>query len=241
MKKSFIFCYRDRETHLNITIPRIRELYPDCEIIVVEQNDNEKFRRANLFNIGAQKATGDLLIFHDIDYYPVDVLYYEGDTDVYLPVRRATFTYNDLTPKPLEEVPGGYRHFREAVDDDFFGAVEVFKRDAFFKINGFSTKFVGWGFEDADLRNRIAAHELSVQRGSGQFLALDHPDSGPSQDDQDFRSNIQLAYQFNPNYTDGVSTEEADIEEVITHHADVDHWYHVTNFNRPNYIMGSVF
>ena len=203
MKYSFVFCYRNRPEHLAITIPRIRELYPDAEIIVAEQADDKKFRRANLLNEGARIATGDILVLHDIDYYPKDVVYYDSGhndfahgPDVYLPVHRVVFMYNHLEEKPIEEVPGGYRHFRDAVDSNFFGGVITFKKESFMKINGFSPDYIGWGFEDADLRGRVYINHLKVIRTpkeSGLFWALDHVDSGPAQGDPDFQRNIEMA------------------------------------------------
>lgn len=242
MKYSFIFCYRNREEHLNITIPRIREVMKnqDHEIIVVEQDDTRKFRRANLLNEGAKVATGDILIFHDIDYYPSDdVVYYDGISDVYLPVHKAIFVYNNFTEKPLEEVPGGYRHFRNGVDENFFGAVEVFKRDAFFKINGFSPLYVGWGFEDADLRERVQHYELSVMRGNCTFLALDHLDSGPSLFDSDFRYNMTRARQWKLDLDRGVKNQPAKVSEITPTHSLVDKWLLVTDFDGPLFIVSS--
>jgi hypothetical protein len=233
---SFIFCYRNRETHLNITVPRIRELYGDkAEIIVVEQNDTKKFRRANLLNEGARSASKDILVFHDIDYYPTDGLtYWDGISDVFLPVKKVEFVYNDLTPKPIEEVPGGYRHFKNSVDDNFFGGVTTFKRDAFFSINGFSPLYIGWGFEDADLRERIAHGRLSVARSAGnKFLALDHPDSGPSFQDQDFLNNIHLSQNWDKHRNKGVSNQPSKVEQVKPKHELVDKWLLTTDFDGP--------
>jgi hypothetical protein len=245
MKYSFIFCYRNRETHLNITIPRIRDLHPDAEIIIVEQNDQKKFRRANLLNEGARVATGDILILHDIDYYPTDnVMYYDGTSDVFLPVKQVEFVYNTLAPKPLSEVPGGYRHFKDGVDANFFGAVEVFTREAFFTINGFSPLYVGWGFEDSDVRERIHHYGLTVIRGNGQFLALDHPDSGPTFQDQDFLNNIHRSQNWQRDLAHGVKTQPSHAEQVVPKHKEVDKWIMATEFDpppAPTHIMVSKF
>lgn len=245
MKYSFIFCYRDRDTHLKITIPRICELYPDAEIIVVEQNDKKKFRRANLLNEGAKAATGDILIMHDIDYYPDHVEYWDGKSEVFLPVRYVRFVYNDLSLKPLEEVPGGYRHFINGVDDNFHGGVTTFTRDTFFKINGFSSMFVGWGFEDADLRERIAAAGITPVRAKDNvFLALDHPDSGPAPHDADFNRNIQLATQSHLYRDKGVKNQPSTVDigsAMLQNRYVIDKWIQATDFDGPSYIEASSF
>lgn len=241
MKISIIIPFRDRFTHLHILIPRLRQVFAfvDHEIIVVEQNDNKKFRRGNLLNEGARVSSGDLLIFHDVDYYPDKVQYYDWEhpTDVFLPVKRVNFVYNNLEPKPIDEVPGGYRHFRVSVDDDFYGGVEVFRRDAFFKINGFSPDFVGWGFEDADLRERVAANGLTVARHSrNEFLALDHVDNGPVPGDRDFQRNIEKWHMWRNNLSRGINNchpAKIDIVSTLATLTDVDIWIKATEFDPP--------
>jgi hypothetical protein len=220
----------------------------DHEIIIVEQNDQKKFRRANLLNEGAKVATGDILILHDIDYYPTDnVVYYDGKSDMWLPVKRVVFVDEKFNEKNIMDVPGGYRHFKQSVDDNFFGGVEVFTRDAFFKINGFSPLFIGWGFEDADLRERVQHYNLTVARSTdGLFNALPHPDSGPSQYDQDFRRNIEMAAHWQFYLPHGIDTQPSTVE-VINNPAwpaEVDIWVKATDFDgapAKTHIVSSVF
>jgi len=248
MKYSIIFSYRNRKEHLDIIIPRIRQVFQgtDHEIIVAEQKDEKKFRRANLLNAGANVATGDVLILHDVDYYPTDgVVYYDGVSDVYLPVKRAEFVKNDLTPRTFYEIPRGYRHFKNSVDDNFFGAVSVFTRHAFSKINGFSPEFIGWGLEDADLRERVYMAQLRVNRHpSNLFYALEHPDSGPAMNDTDFRRNISLSQETRLHLHKGASNQPNTITNVTPKHAGVDVWIECTDFDPPpppTYIIASTF
>lgn len=193
MKYSIIIPYRDREEHLRILVPRLQEVFEkaDYEIIVSEQDNTNNFRRGNMRNEGARVATGDILLFHDVDYYPHDVdNYYDGKSDVFLPVKYVIFTSNALVPKQLHEIPGGYRHFCNGVDANFFSGVLAFRREAFFKINGFNPTYVGWGLEDEDLRERSIAARLTMKRStSNTFYALDHVDSGPPPMDKDFQTN----------------------------------------------------
>jgi hypothetical protein len=209
---------------------------------VVEQADTNKFRRANLLNEGAKYATGDILVLHDIDYYPEHVTYWDGVSDVYLPVKYVRFVYNDLNVKPIDEVPGGYRHFVNGVDENFFGGVTTFKRDAFFKINGFSWRYVGWGFEDADLRERIAVNNLTVARSQDNvFLALDHPDSGPQPTDRDFLKNIQMSMKPELYFADGVNNQPSSTDVGLTRHPGVDLWLLASDFDGPTNIITSSF
>jgi hypothetical protein len=235
-KYSIIICYRNRENHLEVNIPRLHQYFTglgvDFEIIVVEQYDTNPFCRGQLFNEGAKIATGNILIFHDVDHYPTDGTNYTNfNTDVFLPLTRVIYVDKNLQPKPMENVPGGYRHFKDGVDSNFFGGVSIFKKEKFFEINGFSNVYVGWGLEDADLRERVLYYGLSVERASNNtFFALDHPDSGPPPGDTNFENNNKaFAYRYQLlNY--GVKSQLAEVEEVIPPVVEITKWLRVTNF-----------
>lgn len=238
MSLSIIIPYRDRKEHLDILLPRLMHLLDDqdYEIIVVEQDDNKKFRRANLLNVGASLSTKKILVFHDVDYCPPQkVQYYDYDAnpDVYLPVRKVQFVRNDLSPRPELEIPQGYRHFINGVDDNFFGAVSAFRREAFFMINGFSSDFVGWGREDEDLRERVYHYGLSVERHPSQmFSALEHVDSGPAHHDPDWQRNIGLHLDWRNNLHRGINNCYPPTIRV-TMKSSRDTWVKVTDFEPP--------
>lgn len=140
----------------------------------------------------------------------------------------------------MDEVPGGYRHFIQEVDANFFGAVTAFKRSSFFKINGFSPMFVGWGFEDADLRERIQSANLSVLRSANQrFKALDHPDSGPAPHDPDFNRNMQLAAQSGYYSDRGMLNQPSTTRLVEPKHPAVDIWIMAKDFDGQSYITAT--
>lgn len=192
---SIVVCYRNREEHLRAFVPRIRKHFDGQphEIIVVEQADDLRFRRGNLLNEGARYAQGDVIALHDVDYLPdADVAYWVDGCDVYRPTQRVNFVMMDGTERPEADIPAGYRHFKNGVDDDFFGAVTVFSKSAFNKINGFNPLYDGWGLEDADLRERIQAYKLIVKRGNGSFSALPHTDSFPGLNDEAFQHNQRM-------------------------------------------------
>jgi hypothetical protein len=236
MKYSIIIPYRDREEHLRILVPRLQEVFElvNYEIIVSEQDNWNSFRRGNMRNEGARVATGDILIFHDVDYYPQDVdNYYDGKSDVFLPVHRAIFTYNDLREKPLNEVPGGYRHFRTKVDDNFFGGVLSFRREAFFAVRGFNPTYVGWGLEDADLRERVTAANFKMARStSNLFYALDHIDSGPPPTDKDFQTNTRKFHTWRNEAHLGINSYHIPtVKQVDSPVAGVTTWLKVTDID----------
>ena len=233
MKFSIIICYRDRIEHLDILSSRLRELFSGTsyEIIVIEQDDQDKFLRGNLLNVGAQEAKGDILIFHDVDHVLQAEDHFAYDppegVDMWLPIKRVTYVNNDLEPLPMDKVPSGYRHFKDAVDDNFYGGVSVFRREAFFKINGFSSLYRGWGLEDADLRKRVKHYGLNVQRGNGHFYALQHENSDPGIEDSDFQRNQQLFSRWGAFLHAGVNTQTQTLNLGVRQYC----YYHkATNF-----------
>jgi predicted glycosyltransferase involved in capsule biosynthesis len=235
-KYSIIISYRHRQNHLDINIPRLHKVFTDLnvdfEIIVVEQNDGNPFCRGQLFNEGAKVATGNILIFHDIDHYPTDgVNYINFNTDVFLPIAKVIYVDSNLNPKPTEAVPSGYRHFKDGVDANFFGGISIFKRDKFFEINGFSNVYVGWGLEDADLRERVLHYKLSAARDrDNTFLALDHPDSGVPPTDPHFQNNNQAFGMRFYLLKYGVNSQLATVEEATPPMKEITKWLKVTDF-----------
>ena len=78
MKYSIIIPYRNREEHLEVLLPRLQDKFADkdYEIIISEQANEDNFQIAIVNNIGFKEATGDVIILHQVDYYPADDLDY---------------------------------------------------------------------------------------------------------------------------------------------------------------------
>ena len=151
-KLGLIVPYRNREKQLKIFKRRIqmflhRDSGFEYTIIVVNQIDRKKFNRGKLLNIGfleAEKQGCDYVIFHDVDMIPV----------------KGTYMYDD---KPLElvgEFVDRSSKFKRVIQPNYFGGVTLFPIEQFRKINGYSNKYKGWGFEDDDLLLRC--RELGI-------------------------------------------------------------------------------
>ena len=182
-KFSVLIPYRDRSEHLKKLVPQLRRIAElrqmDMEIIVAEQVDTAAFRHGGLKNEAARIATGNIFIIHDVDYVPNDdVIYWPDDLlDVFCPVRLANFVNKDGTPRPPEDTPAGYRHFKNGVDANFFGGSVVIKRELYEKINGYSPLYEGWGMDDEDFRERVLAGGIKITRGQGIYTVSHHGDS----------------------------------------------------------------
>ncbi|XP_052809118.1 beta-1,4-N-acetylgalactosaminyltransferase bre-4-like [Mya arenaria] len=165
---AIIIPFRDRQEHLDILVyylvPLLKRQKVAFRIFVVEQFGNKTFNRGRLMNIGFMEARKneefDCFIFHDVDLIP------EDDRNMYT-----------CLEKP--------RHMSPAVDKlnyklpykALVGGVLSMKAEHFFKINGFSNLYWGWGAEDDDMFYRLSASKIGVSRPNitiGRYKAIKH-------------------------------------------------------------------
>jgi glycosyltransferase involved in cell wall biosynthesis len=225
MKYSIIIPYRNRETHLEVLLPRLQEKFEgqDYEIIISEQGNTDNFQIAIVNNIGFRESRGEVIILHQVDYYPADDLEYTFKGDVTLMGAKAFFL--DRTNKnlrPESDIPGGYRSFSQAIDPNFYGGVVMMSREQFTKINGLNPLYKGWGNEDEDLRERLKWANIPVVRQTqGTFFCLYHEDNGaihlqPPSYQEDFYEGRTLyanAYQYR---NVGYANIKYTLEEIST-------------------------
>jgi len=235
-KFSVVIPFRDRHDHIKVLVPYLREYAKtnslDMEIIVVEQNDDLPLRRGALRNEGVRIASNDIIVLHDVDYLPdLDVPYWIEGTDVYRPVRRVEFVEMDGSSRQEENVPAGYRQFKEHTDNNFFGGVLCITKNAFLKINGYNPLFEGWGLEDDEFRERIRRNKLRVTSGMGSFRALPHPDS--YKNDELFRKNQVLFANREQLISFGINfgTKKNHFNKEKASQYQVDVWLEVTDWD----------
>lgn len=167
-KLGVIVPFRHRWEHLHVFLREIenylnRNKIPH-EIIIVNQDDGKQFNRGMLLNIGFKHARVlrcDYVVFHDVDLIPVFADYSYCDHPVHL----ATQIQDEITGEIT--IPF----------DQYFGGVTMFPIRDFKKINGYSNKYWGWGFEDDDLFLRcenkgIGAESLYIKNTKNHHQAL---------------------------------------------------------------------
>jgi len=236
-KYSIIIPYRNREPHLEVLLPRLQEVFnnKDYEIIVSEQNDLDNFNLANTQNIAAQYATGNIIVLHQVDYYPTDDVSYEIQDQPVLPARCGIFVNPDFTKRSYHDIPGGYRQWESGIDENFYGGVVIMRKKHWDDINGINPLYKGWGNEDEDLRERFKwAGYTPVRNEVGTFLCLYHDDNGDmskktTDHQKDFFEGRQLfakAYEYRHL---GYRNVKADIEEFDTRIPNV-RWIKSTNY-----------
>ena len=153
-KLGIIVPYRNRPGQVKLFVEGIGDYFSRIlkdffyEIFIIEQGDTKEFNRGKLLNIGfleAEAAGCDYVIFHDIDMLPHNVDY----------------SYSDI-PLQLANKFEATGEFTRTINDDYFGGVTLFPIEAFRKINGYSNRYRGWGFEDNDLLYRCEQNDIKL-------------------------------------------------------------------------------
>lgn len=161
--------FRNRDFHLRLLLNRLHRMLQlqliKYSVFVVEQTGPEPFNRGMLMNVGVVEAlklaSFDCFIFHDVDMIP------EHDQNVYLCDENA-------------------RHLASAIDEmryhvmfyNYLGAVLAMSSKNFFRVNGFSNVYWGWGNEDDDLSARTMEAGMLVSRpppALGRYKMVRHP------------------------------------------------------------------
>jgi hypothetical protein len=152
-KLGIIVPYRNREEHLKVFLKKMSQYLSarkmDYEIIVVHQDDAKLFNRGALLNIGfkiAEELKCEYVVFHDVDMIPLIVDYSYSD----IPLHLAT----DF--KPIEG------NQERELFEEYFGGVTLFPMEEFRKIDGYSNKYWGWGYEDTDLLHRCRKNNIKL-------------------------------------------------------------------------------
>lgn len=153
-KLGIILPYRDRYDQLGEFNKHIqyylKDKSIDYEIIIIEQDNSKLFNRGMLLNIGFKHAEDlgcDYVVFHDIDMIPINVDYSYSK----IPLHLATgFVKN--------------KNINRIIFDQYFGGVTMFTVRDFKKINGYSNKYWGWGYEDDDLLLRCKKSGLKLDK-----------------------------------------------------------------------------
>lgn len=152
-KLGIIVPYRRREHQLPIFLRHMTSYLSDkgirYKIFIIDQDDSKQFNRGMLLNVGfdyAKQNRCDYIVFHDIDMLPIDVDYSYSN----VPLHLAT----DFVEEENEE--------KREIFPQYFGGVTMFPTDVFQRINGYSNKYWGWGFEDDDLLLRCKVHGINL-------------------------------------------------------------------------------
>ena len=172
MQPIVLTTYRNREAHLKEWIPAMRAAVPAAKLFVIEQADTKAFNRGKLFNIGflCTEHLGTYWIMQDVDLLPEKVDYSYPDKPTHLATQASQFGYK----MPFER---------------YFGGCNVFTKEQFRAVNGFSNNFWGWGAEDCELLKQFEKHNIEIQHRDGRFNSLPHT---RTVDNTKYQKNLKL-------------------------------------------------
>jgi xylosylprotein 4-beta-galactosyltransferase len=159
--------YRDRAEHLCPFISHMLAYFErdkldrqiPISIHIVEQSGSAPFNVGRVKNCGYMLARdlSDYVCFHDVDYLPIWA-------DYSWSLKPARLAWHGL-----------------ALHEDwetYFGAVVVFNKPAFERVNGYPNVYWGWGPEDKELGVRCVLTGLGFDRRDGTYRALPHKHAG---------------------------------------------------------------
>lgn len=146
---SVIIPYRDRAEHLEILAPRLAQVLPDAEILVIEQVNGKPFNRGKLLNSGSLIATGDLLIMHDVDMIPV---------------------FNFPPPMVNAVTQIASNHIQTF---DYLGGVTMFPVNLFKQVGGYNNDYYHRA-EDNEMRFNLRRLNIPVHNRITYFEQLNH-------------------------------------------------------------------
>jgi len=176
---AIIVPYRDlhveqkRAAHLQRFVPYMSQFLEGSSfhIYIIEQSDDDrKFNRGKLLNIGFEEARGDgheIFVFHDVDLLPskeLKVWYKRKPTQCPLHMARVWKRYSN-NPK-------------------YIGGVVSYNADLYQRINGYPNNYWGWGGEDDEMQRRLE-HES---------LVFEAPTEGSYQDLEEMELSTKLDF-----------------------------------------------
>lgn len=216
-----IIPYKNREQHL---ITLMHHMHPILQrqklrycIFVTEQYDDGAFNKARVMNAGVLELlkTGpypfDCLIFQDVD------MLVEDDRNLHRCLR---------FPHHLSSAIDKFKYNTRYGTD--FGGVGAISPEQYFRINGHSNRFYGWGGEDTDLETRLHLSNIDPIPAShivGRYKMIPHehpwsfnPHTGTGSHYNSMSKNPNRKYhRFISTDNSGVSTIKYSVKSVLSH------------------------
>ena len=147
MKLSVIIPVRNRDRQLNTIINKLSNIFKATDIeyrfYVVYQDDDKLFNKGKLNNLAYLYAVNDNFssnfLFNDVTVFP-----------------NYNFDYKYPFENNVIYNPFGYHHC--------LGRFFLTNASTYKKLNGYSNKYNGWGYEDTDLQKRCELFNVTIDR-----------------------------------------------------------------------------
>lgn len=206
---AIIVPYRDRKENMKEFLPYMQNYIKniDYKIFIIEQANDLPFNRAILLNIGFNEAKDyDYFCFHDIDMLPIESDYSFKPNVTHLAEKVEQFSWK--LPGPI-----------------YIGGATMFDKQSFLKINGYSNKFWGWGYEDDEIWYRCELANVPLTRSGGTYRSMYHDrhiNNDLRSENMEFRDNVKERF-VDGKFLEGYSTlqykkiSEKQISERVIH------------------------
>lgn len=193
----------------------------DYQIFLIIQDDEQPFNKAYLMNVGADLAKDcDYFIFHDVDNIPV------GLDNVYKERDRTGPIIGELDGQKLTDI------------DTQFDGVIYFRKEDYFKINGFSNHYWSWGWEVTPTPLRCAKMNIPVKRHDGGFILMPHETRHRYRGNPNWINNVLICRQVDVKLMDGYTDIKYEISKQYTE-GNVNMIY--VKIPPPQYEIGKIF
>lgn len=193
---------KERFNNLNNLLSHLEKYFKkhskEFIICIINQNDNKLFNKSTLLNIGIdiinKEENFDYYILHDVDQI----------------VKNNNFIYNnDTRISECLVYKQGDKNYR---DSKYFGGVIKIIKDDYFKINGFSNYFWGWGWEDGAIRERLSMNNINYRRSDGIFIESFHETAHRYMGNINFINNA-IVYSYINKIFDGYNNLKYTIDD----------------------------
>lgn len=203
----------DRERNLNYVISYLRNNFKNVEIIVIEQDDVEKFhnkdckkilmkdsgpfKRSSCLNLGYMNAKYNKLIFADNDLLIPheqirESLRLLNEYDAVNPYKNVRDLPEDLTARlVVVDHFSILTKYHERGGVVFSGGACCFTKDGYLKIAGYDEDFVGWGGEDNACTHKIF-NMLTYCEVDGYCWHMHHDRTISNNLHNDYENNLKI-------------------------------------------------
>lgn len=147
--------FRKRPEQLKVFLSHMHPIFQrqllSYRVFVIEQVGQARFNKGAIYNIGFTKSLsyGDFscYIFHDVDLLCENDFNYYGCPTSPMHMSVAVDKFHYILPYPI-----------------LIGGIQAITKEHYYKLNGYSNRFWGWGGEDDNLYRRIQATGLKLKR-----------------------------------------------------------------------------
>lgn len=143
--------------HIDFVINQLKKYWPNEEYIVINQEDNEPFKRGQLFNIASNYVNTEYLCFIDNDLFfkqKIDLIgEYNKGCQILMPFN--IIEQVEIKGDSYKTTKTGKAITLEG--DNRFGTrggISFISKNMFIKLNGYSNLLIGYGYEDNEFACR---------------------------------------------------------------------------------------